>query len=145
MLRMSCAVRTIYQLGPRRKQTCPSSEQLYSGAGVDFVTLLSPIYSFGSNLRCSLRRDAQAYAVTCAVPDVHLSKNSAWIIYIYIAELMLLHCQDSRPHWTSSCLYNHDRFNALTETEKEKWFAFILRFTGAAVSAVWDARTKRTR
>ncbi len=28
---------------------------------------------------------------------------------------------------TSSCLYNHDRFNALTETEKEKW---------AAVSAV---------
>ncbi len=32
---------------------------------------LSPIYTSASNLRRSLRRDAQA----CAVPDVHLSKN----------------------------------------------------------------------
>ncbi len=60
---------------------------------------------------------------------------------IYITELTSLHCQDSQPHsklrWmngTSSCLYNHDGFNALTETEKEKWFAFILRFTRAAVT-----------
>ncbi len=38
------------------------------------VTSLSPIYTSESNLRRSLRRDAQACAVTYAVPDVHLSK-----------------------------------------------------------------------
>ncbi len=32
----------------------------------------------------------------------------------------------TEQHRTSSCLHNHDWFNALTETEKEKWFAFIL-------------------
>ncbi len=37
---LSCAAQTVYQLGLRRKQTCPSSEQLYSGTKVEFVTLL---------------------------------------------------------------------------------------------------------
>ncbi len=32
----------------------------------------------------------------------------------------------TEQHGESICLYNHDGFNALTETEKEKWFAFIL-------------------
>ncbi len=54
---------------------------------------------------------------------------------------------------TSSCLYNHDGFNAPTETEK--LFAFILKSTGAAVRAlaprerVWCAslssRDRRTQ
>ncbi len=46
----------------------------------------------------------------------------------------------TEQHGTSSCLYNHDGFNSPTETEKEKWFAFILRSTGASVSAV-DSET----
>ncbi len=40
---------------------------------------------------------------------------------------------------TSSCLYNHDGFNALTETEKQKLF------TGAPVSAVGDREISRAR
>ncbi len=39
-------------------------------------------------------------------------------------------------HGTSSCLYNHEGFNSLTETEKEKLFAFILRPIRAAVRAL---------
>ncbi len=38
---------------------------------MEFPSCLSPMYTSASNLRRSLRRDAQA----CAVPDVHLSKN----------------------------------------------------------------------
>ncbi len=53
-LRFSCAARTIYQLGPRRKQTCLSSEQLYSGAKVDFVTLL--LHRCNSAARSSKKR-----------------------------------------------------------------------------------------
>ncbi len=32
--------------------------------------------------------------------------------------------------------HNHDGFNSPTGTENEKWFAFILRSTGAAVRAL---------
>ncbi len=38
-------------------------------------TWLKPIYTSATNQRLSLRRDVQAYAITCAVPDVHLSKH----------------------------------------------------------------------
>ncbi len=45
-----------------------------------------------------------------------------------------------QQHGTSSWLYNHDGYNALTETEKEKWLAFIL----TAVSTV-DRESSQTR
>ncbi len=49
--RLSCAARTVYQLGSaQRKQTSPSSEQVYSGSSVDFVLLHSAVRSSEKHL-----------------------------------------------------------------------------------------------
>ncbi len=56
-------------------------------------------------------------------------------LYIVRIHNRIQSCAEWREqNGTSSYLYNHDGFNSPTETEK--WFAFILRSTGAAVSAV---------
>ncbi len=55
--------------------------------------LLSPIYTSASNLRHSLRRDAQACAVTYTVPDVHLSKNLTPSLCMYLSFVRVYeHC-----------------------------------------------------
>ncbi len=59
-------------------------------------------------------------------------------IYIYIY-IRLFFFSRTEQHGTSSCLYNHDWFNALTETEKEKWFVFILNQSCRHVGAITRA------
>ncbi len=64
------------------------------------------------------------YIGTCAI--LVPGRNRNWIS---------INCT-ALQHGTSSCLYNHDGFNSPTETKEEKWFTFILRSTGAAVSVM---------
>ncbi len=68
-----------------------------------------------------------------------------WRLYIVSIHNRIQSCAEwPEQHRTSSCRYNHDGFNALTETEKEKLFTFILRSAGDAVSAV-DEITRALR
>ncbi len=61
-------------------------------------------------------------------------RTSNWCLYIVRIHIRIQSCAEwPEQHGTSSCRYNHDGFKALTETETEKWFAFII---GAAASAV---------
>ncbi len=90
-----------------------------------------------ASMATSLHRAFIERSVIIRPPEPHIYSQPHWRLYIVRIHNRIQSCAEwTGQHGTSSCLYNHDGFNAPTEKEKEKRFAFILRSTGAAVRAL---------
>ncbi len=58
---------------------------------------------------------------------IYIYIESNWRLFIVRIHNRIQSCAEwTEQHGTSSCLHNHNGFNSPTDTEKEKWFAFIL-------------------